>query len=597
LVIACGQFCGDWNDIHNAKLGDTVQALDTGYVYRFDGVGWIYTQGYSATAIADVNNNVTILGTDVSSLDVRVTDNTAQLADTTTDLQQRGSNVITLGLKADGVTDDTILLQSIVNTYTGNLYFPEGTYKISSQIKITKPNIVLDFSPNAKIEYSGAGATTCFIFEGGVGTLSTVVTESVLEGTDTLKTEQIPEELKVNDWVKFVTLELMDTSQSYYYKVEFNKIKSIDITTNTIILHSKTVFGYDVTTHTLKIEKQNLLENVGISGGNVVDITSGLTTGISFLRCFNPQIINTRVIDFFRTGISLVDCVFGNVSNCYVQVSRDTDGLNYGVALSSSQYVIISNNNIHSFRTSIDVSGVSSFINVHGNVSFTGDVNTHVCIHVKISDNIVNDGYIYIRGTKVDVTNNYVRVFTNSPNNGMIFISEAALQGYIKIDGNTLEAPKNSPSEMGVNIIDGGEHISVINNVIRNVRVGIVVDRGTDTVISKNTLISNNQIINSNIFTTGVIGISCRRATDLSVIGNHLIGSGVGTGLLLWSSAVDGKFKNIIIQSNKINSFTTGLTLSANYNGVLATNNLISDCGTPINGTPTNSIIQSNLTT
>ena len=39
-------------------LGDTVQALDNGYVYRFDGVGWIYTQGYSATAIADVNARV-----------------------------------------------------------------------------------------------------------------------------------------------------------------------------------------------------------------------------------------------------------------------------------------------------------------------------------------------------------------------------------------------------------------------------------------------------------------------------------------------------------------------------------------------------------
>jgi len=36
-------------------LGDTVQVLDNGYVYRFNGTGWIYTQGYSATAIADVN--------------------------------------------------------------------------------------------------------------------------------------------------------------------------------------------------------------------------------------------------------------------------------------------------------------------------------------------------------------------------------------------------------------------------------------------------------------------------------------------------------------------------------------------------------------
>lgn len=36
-------------------LGDTVQVLDTGYVYRYNGTSWTYTQGYSATAIADVN--------------------------------------------------------------------------------------------------------------------------------------------------------------------------------------------------------------------------------------------------------------------------------------------------------------------------------------------------------------------------------------------------------------------------------------------------------------------------------------------------------------------------------------------------------------
>lgn len=37
------------------SLGDTVQVLSNGYVYRYNGVEWIYTQGYSATALADVN--------------------------------------------------------------------------------------------------------------------------------------------------------------------------------------------------------------------------------------------------------------------------------------------------------------------------------------------------------------------------------------------------------------------------------------------------------------------------------------------------------------------------------------------------------------
>ena len=42
----------------SSTLGDTVQCLDNGYVYRFNGTEWIYTQGYSATAIADVNEQL-----------------------------------------------------------------------------------------------------------------------------------------------------------------------------------------------------------------------------------------------------------------------------------------------------------------------------------------------------------------------------------------------------------------------------------------------------------------------------------------------------------------------------------------------------------
>lgn len=41
--------------IPNPQHGDTVQALDNGYVYRYERGMWNYTQGYGATALADVN--------------------------------------------------------------------------------------------------------------------------------------------------------------------------------------------------------------------------------------------------------------------------------------------------------------------------------------------------------------------------------------------------------------------------------------------------------------------------------------------------------------------------------------------------------------
>lgn len=41
--------------ISNPKLGDTVQTNDDGKVYRYNGSQWKYTQGYSSTALANVN--------------------------------------------------------------------------------------------------------------------------------------------------------------------------------------------------------------------------------------------------------------------------------------------------------------------------------------------------------------------------------------------------------------------------------------------------------------------------------------------------------------------------------------------------------------
>jgi lysophospholipase L1-like esterase len=53
--------------IANPTLGDTVQSLDNGYVYRYDGSSWVYTQGYSSTALADVNTQLADTANNINS--------------------------------------------------------------------------------------------------------------------------------------------------------------------------------------------------------------------------------------------------------------------------------------------------------------------------------------------------------------------------------------------------------------------------------------------------------------------------------------------------------------------------------------------------
>lgn len=61
-----------------------------------------------------------------------------------------------LGVKGDGVTDDTDSLQAAIENHPGKtLFFPDGIYK--AQIDITQPITLVSFSGNAKIENSEAG--------------------------------------------------------------------------------------------------------------------------------------------------------------------------------------------------------------------------------------------------------------------------------------------------------------------------------------------------------------------------------------------------------------------------------------------------------
>lgn len=80
---------------------------------------------------------------------------TAQFAHTTTDVNERGVNVKSLGVKTDG-TDKKNLLQQIINEYD-SIYFPDGFYSIQvsndNQVGLNIPsNKTLVFSDKAYIK-------------------------------------------------------------------------------------------------------------------------------------------------------------------------------------------------------------------------------------------------------------------------------------------------------------------------------------------------------------------------------------------------------------------------------------------------------------
>jgi parallel beta-helix repeat protein len=109
-------------------LGDTVQVLDTGYIYRYDGTQWIYTQGYSANALADLQNNKvdkTQYQTDQNSIN--------------SSLAEMLTLATKFGAIGDGTTINTNTLQQAIDDATSKrqkLWLPNGIF-LTGKLNLT----------------------------------------------------------------------------------------------------------------------------------------------------------------------------------------------------------------------------------------------------------------------------------------------------------------------------------------------------------------------------------------------------------------------------------------------------------------------------
>jgi hypothetical protein len=90
-------------------------------------------------------------------------------SDTITELAQITTiNVKNFGAKGDGVTDDTLAIQSAIDSLSqtggGRIFFPIGTYKITSAINISKKFIIIDGEGKKSTIYN-TGTTSSIIFQ------------------------------------------------------------------------------------------------------------------------------------------------------------------------------------------------------------------------------------------------------------------------------------------------------------------------------------------------------------------------------------------------------------------------------------------------
>lgn len=116
---------GDIESTHpNPDVGDAVNVTSEGKVYRWNGSAWEWIQGIDPGPYNQLDEKI---------------------GEINSDLEDRGINVLLNGVAGDGVTDDTQVIQDLINNNSYVVFpIPTGKYRLTDEI-IIPSNRTLEF--------------------------------------------------------------------------------------------------------------------------------------------------------------------------------------------------------------------------------------------------------------------------------------------------------------------------------------------------------------------------------------------------------------------------------------------------------------------
>lgn len=359
------------------------------------------------------------------------------------------------GAVGNGSADDTDAIKFALDAVKsgGVLLFPPGVYRVTSAITKTFDNnaVVSIIGYGAKINgtsVTGGSAGNTILLKLGGARLS-----GVALGVDAAKyatsiTTASAISASVNDIALISSTDLWNPTRPAYVKGEMIEMRSISGTA--VGCHIGLFDSYTAATTTVYPLS---MPTINIEGLEIEMNANQLALVIAYSR--NPSIKHTKVYGARYTGISFQYCFGGTIdSNEVYDAWYSGSGTSYGVAISTCQNTVVSNNNLtearhcitgggwepcrnviyignvctaHPLETNaaaIDQHGNMEFCSVLGNVANGGiEVSS---INAKISDNTVMESRNVSQGILVyqEISSDFYEISNNS-----IICSESTTNG------------------------------------------------------------------------------------------------------------------------------------------------------------------------
>jgi hypothetical protein len=451
--------------------------------------------------------------------------------------------------------DDTAALNALLASGAGRTVILKAgrTYNISNTLTI-RSGTTIDGN-GATIDGSAIAAGTAMsqqkviVGSGTIGS-SIKITGAIAKGARVVPGIASTAGLVKGDLVRVRNLQVSTPGSTHtsWTKGELNTVASVDSATQ-ITLESAAILDY-ADDGNLYIAKVSPLENVTLKNLTVKAGGVGSThTGIMLTYARNLLIQGVKVLGGEDNGIFLSHVYRGRIDGCTIEDSTSPPpaitNSGYGIVLyDASRYITISNNKFNNCRSFVN--GGGSFPVAHvlvtgnygANCTVTGYSSHEPCFYWTYTNNTAISGNG--AGTGFQWRGQYGVIMGNKA----IDMPSTGIRVYCE-EGTTSQAET---------IIEG--------NYLSNCGTGILVDGAIITTggaesVKYNTVIANNQVLNSQFD-----GILARYFDKLTITGNQINASG-SAGINLLGLTALKQSRHASLSNNQVsNSTTSGIKVN-----------------------------------